>query len=91
MKTVYKFRVPIADVFIQELPEGAIVLAVGEQLGVPQMWVELDTERPPVARRFRLFGTGHEFVSDLSLNFVGTFQTMGGRFVWHLYEETVSI
>lgn len=88
MKTIHKFQIPIQDDFVLDLPLNAEVLCVQMQRDVPCVWVLLDTkDLATIARRFRIIGTGNPISDDEKLRHVGTFQTEGERFVWHLFED----
>lgn len=88
MTTIFKYPVEVTDVFTMDLPKGAVVLSVQCQGEAPQLWARVDPSAPLEPRTFRVFGTGHPVADDLSLEFVGTFQMLGGSLVFHLFEET---
>ncbi|MCK4500422.1 hypothetical protein KAU11_07985 [Candidatus Babeliales bacterium] len=87
MKTVWKYTVPMLDVFSLDLPQGAKILTIQEQHGNPQIWVLVNY---PVdlleTRKFRLVGTGQTIEVDNGLEYIGTFQSIGGDFIGHLFE-----
>lgn len=73
--------------FAIRMPEGSRILHVAMQGYNPQMWAEVDTDKPTIERRFILMGTGWEFpFSPLLLNYIGTFLQGSGEYVWHIYE-----
>jgi hypothetical protein len=82
MKTVWKFDVPFHHVINIWMPEGARVLTVQYQEGIPRIWVEVDTTKPTTSRGFLWFGTGHPL--EDGAQYIGTLQE--GALVWHLYE-----
>jgi hypothetical protein len=82
--TVWKFPFEVADQVVLRMPEGAEVLDVQAQDGVPTLWAVVDVDAPLVERRFELRGTGHP-LGDIG-PYVGTFQLLGGGFVGHLFE-----
>lgn len=86
MKRIYKYLVEIQDEQTIYLPIGAQILSVQVQNGKPYIWacVRLDVEIE--ARRFRLYGTGHNIEGENVLKYLGTFQLLGGRLVYHLFE-----
>lgn len=89
MLTVHKYPVPLTDHFTLQLPEGAKVLSVQEQHGSQCMWCLVREGAPPEPRLFRLAGTGHpiqEVSSEECLYYIGTWQSMEGALVWHLFE-----
>jgi len=46
VKAIYKYLVPIKDVFTVDMPDGAAVLSVQVQFGEPKMWALVDNSRP---------------------------------------------
>ena len=93
MKTIFKYDVPINDYFIQEIPEGAEFLTAFEQGSEAQMWFVVDTDKPLVEKKFRIFGTGakmpdtYEWKTDPYLNYLTTFPMENGNLIWHLFEQ----
>lgn len=93
MLTIYKYPLHVDDNDIAEvvMPHMARVLTVQAQHETPCIWAVVDTEREPVKRRFRVFGTGHPMKQDYS-DYIGTFQLMGGSLIFHLFEDhTINI
>lgn len=89
MRKIYKYPVEVADIQTILLPLGAQILSVQEQNGQPYIWAILDTETDSEPRRFRLYGTGHNIETDNVLKYIGTFQLLCGRLVYHLFEEVL--
>lgn len=89
MKRVYKYPVEIADVQTILLPIGAQILSVQEQNGNAYLWAIVNPDTDSEPRRFRLYETGHNIETENLLKFVGTFQLLGGRLVFHLFEEVL--
>lgn len=87
MKRIYKYHVRIDDVQTIDLPQGAQVLSVQVQDGIPYIWACVNPSAKSEPRQFRLYGTGHPIEEDCLLKFIGTFQIFGGRLVYHLFEE----
>jgi hypothetical protein len=81
-RTIYKYPVP-GDMDI-EMPEGARVLCVQVQNGIPMLWALVDPNAEFVTRRFRLMVTGATF-SDKGLSYIGTYQI--DWFVGHVFEQ----
>lgn len=81
--------------FGMEMVKGAQILCVREQpeintQGIPQItgkiWALVDPEeKEKEKRRFVLIETGQKF-DDSSLQYVGTYQVYGGKFILHLFE-----
>lgn len=88
-KTIWKFPIVITDLQTVPLPDGAKVLTVAEQRGDLCLWAEVNPDAPKVKRTFEVFGTGHPMHTDMGVErgYVGTAQTEGGSFVWHVYER----
>lgn len=89
MTTIYKFPVPMQQLFQQELPKGATVLSVQEQVNAAQMWVMLDPDEETEVRHFEVYGTGFEMrtlTPTEKREYIGTFQMDGGQLVFHLFE-----
>jgi len=89
MLSIWKFPLPVAldDKAVEvTMPEGAAIVrfAGGEHSPVrqPTVWALVDSDNPPEARRFRVFGTGHPL--PRAARFVGTF--FNEPFVWHVLE-----
>lgn len=84
--SVWKYTVPVTDVFTLNIPVGSTVLSVAVQGRDVNLWAEVDTSKPTVARRFRVAGTGHAIPADESRRFIGTFLLQDGLLVFHLFE-----
>lgn len=87
MKTIYKYPIQIEDYLNIEMPKDAQILSIQTQNGELQMWALVDNKSPLVERKFKLVGTGHPIGEDLStLSYLGTFQLLNYRIVFHLFE-----
>lgn len=87
MPKVYKYEIPLKDDFELELPREAEILSFQCQHDAPCIWVLVEPRNPPVKRRFRFAGTGHDIKQDpKGLKFIGTAQMHGGSLIWHLFE-----
>ena len=89
MKTVWKYRLPIQDDIVLEMPFGAELLHVENQ-GDDQagyLWALVDSDNGREKRRFKLRGTGHD-ARDCGAH-VGSFMLFGGILVYHLFTEEV--
>ena len=84
--SVWKFELPIDDTVYATMPDGAEVLSVQAQFGVPCIWVLVDPAMPKVTKKFHWRGTGHP-LGDVGA-FVGTVQLHGGSLVFHLFEAS---
>jgi hypothetical protein len=86
VKTIWKFHVPISDLFTIVMPKGAKLLSVQYQHREPQLWALVDTTAPRVRRGLRVHGTGHPVEDDIGEH-VATFQMMEGSLVFHLFDQ----
>ena len=64
----------------------AKVVAVQDQYGVVCFWALCNPEEKQTERSFHIFGTGHH-IPNAGLKYLGTVQQMGGRLVWHVFED----
>lgn len=86
MRTVYKYQFePFAAPI--EVPDGDVVLVDYENDGseVPTVWIDHEVGAPTI--KLVMVGTGHQITSTLAEH-VGSARC--GRFVWHIYKESVS-
>lgn len=86
-KRIFKYPVEIARLQIIDMPEGAEILSLQVQSGIPCIWALVEDGNKRQSRRFRIFGTGAEINSPFDLRFIGTWQEKEGAFVFHLFEE----
>jgi hypothetical protein len=86
VKRVYKYALPVEDIFTLTLPFGAELLHVDEQHGAPCLWALVNPDATSEQRRFRLAGTGHPIEIAKPMRHVGTFFLHGGELVFHLFE-----
>lgn len=89
MKVIWKYAIPIQDVFSIEMPKDSKILCVGMQKEVPCIWVEVpanqDYQKETIHRLFCILGTGTVAVELSNLEYVGTFLMMEDDLVFHLY------
>ena len=89
MITVHKYSVPFDDNFSINMPTGAEILTFQLQGGGAYIWCKVDTEATPVARNFRLAGTGHPLPIDKDIKHIGTVQL--NFLVLHLFEISQTV
>lgn len=88
MTRIFKYPFEIDDYVTLFLPEGAEVLCVGDQQGVMNLWARVNpANAPTVARKFRVFGTGHPIPDNGLMKYLGTVQQMSGQLIWHMFED----
>jgi hypothetical protein len=86
MKSIFKYEVPLTDLFTLSLPPGYEVVHFGEQHGVMYIWVLLNPALREETVEFRLYGTGHIISNPEDKEYIGT--CINGEFVWHLFNST---
>ena len=89
MQSIWKYTIPIEGEFHLEIPRDAQILSVQVQHNEPCIWVLVDPKAHTVTTPFRIYGTGHP-IKGYPGHFIGTFQTHGGDFVWHLFYMPVT-
>ena len=84
---VWKFPIAIGRDVVIDMPEEAKILTFQTQVDTPCLWVLANPAMRGQERRFRLYGTGHPIKEHIEqLEYIGSCQTAGGGFVWHLFE-----
>jgi hypothetical protein len=88
--TIHKYPLGIGMPTLVQLPENSEILHVGQQDGLPMMWVRKDCTAVPLETSVRTFiclGTGWTLVEEEGLfhAHIGTVQV--GEFVWHFFEK----
>ncbi len=87
MSVIWKYNLRVADDQIVEMPSGARMIAVQEQLGSIALWAWCDPDALPEARFIEIHGTGNRIPKQAgTLVHIGTTQVDG--FVWHVFERT---
>ncbi len=87
MRQVWKYKLNMVELTAILLPVGSKVVHVGEQLGLPHIWVEQSVEDnvDKETRYFYFVGTGHALpTGHAHIDHRGTY--FQGPFVWHVYE-----
>ncbi len=80
------FKYPVEDNGgFADMPEGAVVLSVGEQLGTLTAWCLVDTDKRTVSRQFNVYGTGWNVSGVDPETYIGTVQMADGL-VWHVFD-----
>lgn len=86
MKAIWKYSLGMTDKQTIEMPAGAEILCVQEQLKRPCVWAAVESTAPMESRTFFIVGTGHE-LPDFNAKYIGTWQEQNGYLVWHLFEK----
>lgn len=85
VNTIWKFELEVIHLQDIYMPDGAILLDVQVQNGVPCLWARVDPLAPLVPRGFVTHGTGHA-VPDTTVAYVGTYQINDGKEEYHVFE-----
>lgn len=89
-QVIYKYLLKIGLETFVEVPQGASVMSLAVQNGIPCLWMMVNPDAPTVKRRFFVFTTGqlvHEKMDGHQLHFIGTFLTDQDRFVGHVFTD----
>lgn len=85
MKKIYKYPLLIENKQAVSMPIGAEILTVQLQNGIPCIWALVDTSSPLSDVSVRVYLTGVEVDQSPNLKYCGTFQMIGGGFVFHVF------
>lgn len=86
MKKIFKYPIEVTDEQVVLLPTGAKILTIQSQGDIPCIWALVDPTAPRnEAVNIRIHGTGHDVPDSENLEYVNTFQMMGGRLVFHSF------
>lgn len=83
MKVIYKYPLEIKGKTKIELARGGKPLAVQMQNGQLMLWAEIDNKAVCTLRTVTIVGTGQP-IYDYG-DYIGTVQTHGGQYIWHVY------
>ncbi len=83
--TIWKFPLELTNEQTLEMPDGAEILCLQLQHGIPTIWAKVDPDGYKVKRQVRIFGTGHPIRPTASTKYVGTFQAEGGLLIFHVF------
>lgn len=87
MRTIWKFPLEVIDEQRVEMPEGAEILCVQVQAGVPCLWAVVIPDAAKVKRTIAVYGTGHPMKVKRADTYIGSFQLQGGFLVFHVYAD----
>jgi len=89
LRTIWKYPLGILDSQIIDVPRVASPLGVQNQPvgGRDQLvlWMLVEDEAPKITVEVVVRGTGHEALGLFRSEYVGTAQTHGGAFAWHVF------
>lgn len=88
MKTIWKYELNICDRQTIEVPASARMLTLQTQGDSPRIWALVDTEeKESVRREFHTFLTGGILPESDNLEYIGTYQILGGSLIYHVFEK----
>jgi len=89
MNQVWKYIIK-PDKLEYEIPQGGIVLVVGEQFGEICIWVEVNPLSEKEKRLFKAYGTGFNINEGVGVSrtYHGSAKLELGYLVFHVYEYT---
>ena len=82
--TIFKYLLDITGKQTLKLPEGAMVLSIGNQRGNLCLWAMVDPDRPTKPITIAILGTGHPINKDTKMKHLGS--AVIEPFVWHVFE-----
>jgi hypothetical protein len=89
MRTIWKYDIPLDDVFSIEMPKESKILTIATQRGQPRIWVEVPAyptqQEDTIRRLFYLLGTGIVALDLTNLEYIGSFLILNDSLVFHLY------
>jgi len=88
MKTIYKYSLEtIKNQFI-DLPVDSKILCVQTQNDTPCIWALVDDAVAALETRIiYTYGTGHDIPDADNLVYIGTYQLLIGKLIFHLFEK----
>jgi len=88
VRTIWKYKLSVADTTDILMPVGAQVLDVKMQHDDAVMWALVDSDALLRLRRFHILGTGHDASRLLPLDrYVGSFNNENLSLVFHVFES----
>lgn len=86
VEKIFKYPIEVTDEQIVLLPTGAKILTIQNQGEIPCLWALVNPTVPrDMAITIRIYGTGHDVIDSDSLEYISTFQMMGGSLVFHSF------
>lgn len=87
MKTIWKYRLDVADEISVEMPVGAKVLTARDQGDDICVWALVDQDQMQMrAKTFIVVPTGRQ-IDEAGLRYVGTAYVRGGMLIFHIFEK----
>ena len=86
MKTIYKYELETSDEQEIEMPLFSEIICLQLQNDKPYIWVKIDTEFTNHKFKFRTFGTGQPIEPEFNGTYIGTYQLLNGKLVFHVFK-----
>jgi len=84
---IWKWTIATTDRQTLHMPKGAKILTVQSQGEEAQLWALCDETEVKEPRRFAIHGTGNPMPTGDPGVYIGTYQLMEGRLVFHVFEQ----
>ena len=82
-KTIWKYPIMFMPDRKVDMPQGALLLHVGLDDGVPCIWAEVDPQKPLKQREIHIRRTGDPLQGNETV-YIGSIRD--GSHIWHVYE-----
>lgn len=87
-KVIYKYQLETTGIQRIYMPFNAEILTTQVQNGILCIWALVNPETIHTeCRTIEIHGTGNPMVSDVKRKYIGTYQTLNGAFVGHVFEK----
>ena len=86
LKKIFKYQLETTDVQQLEMPQGAEILCIQTQNGIPCIWALVEPNATVTKRAFEIFGTNCNVPENAKRKYVGTYQLNNGGLVFHCFE-----
>lgn len=84
MKTIWKYPLTVAPSQVLQMPLGAKIIAIQDQMGGLVCWYECNPDRALSPRTITLVPTGGDLPDTHVMRYLATVQQ--DELVWHFYE-----
>lgn len=85
MPKIFKYQFD-ASIKAIVMPQESKILALQVQHGTTCIWAQVNPEMPPISRKIKVVGTGHEF-DPAGYSYIDSFQLFDGSLVFHFFIE----
>ena len=83
---IWKYQIDTTDTQKILMPDGAEILTVQIQGGVPCLWAYLNPNNTNTNRKIEVFGTGKP-IPEGKRKYIGTYQLIAYFLVFHVFEN----